>query len=83
MTTETTRYRVTIERPVDGRMHKPGDVVVLSARAVEAERGWGGLEPVVEAEPAAASGPVDGVDDVRVDEPQAPARRRKEALKGL
>lgn len=50
MTTKT-EYRLTLDRPVQGRMRKAGATVHLSAGEAAAEAVWGGLEPVT-AQPA-------------------------------
>ncbi|CAA0101314.1 Uncharacterised protein [Starkeya nomas] len=39
-------YRITAARPIDGRMRKPGETVSLDQRQYDAEKRWGGLEPV-------------------------------------
>lgn len=46
MADSKTNYRITIRRPIDGRMRNVGEVVALTAREYAAEAGWGGLEPV-------------------------------------
>ena len=43
----TTRdYRITIRRPIGGRMRAVGETVQLTDREYQAEAPWGGLEPV-------------------------------------
>jgi hypothetical protein len=55
----TTNYRVTIKRPVQGRMRKVGEIVLLTEREAMGELPWGGLELVTaevpQAEPAAGT----------------------------
>lgn len=42
-------YRITARRPIAGRMRKIDDIVELTQREYEAEKGWGGLELVTPA----------------------------------
>lgn len=38
-------YVITASRPLDGRMRAIGEIVRLTERQYENEKGWGGLEP--------------------------------------
>lgn len=42
----TKDYRITIRRPIGGRMRAVGETVQLSDREYQAEAPWGGLEEV-------------------------------------
>lgn len=42
----TKDYRITIRRPIGGRMRAVGETVALTAREFQAEAPWGGLEEV-------------------------------------
>ena len=50
----TDSYRITIRRPIAGRMREVGDIVALTPREAEAELPWGGLEPVAPPVPGTA-----------------------------
>ena len=65
---ETTKFRLTIDRPICGRKGKAGEVIELTAKEYSAEAGWGGLEPVAA---------VSGIADTEATAETASSRKRR------
>lgn len=72
--TDLKRYEITLQRPVKGVMHRPGETVTLSDREYAAEAGWGGLAPVAAAPLPEPDVPVDGAAGIEADPPRKRGR---------